>query len=291
MLIAGIDIGGTSVKCGLIDPVRGVLLQQSFPTGRIPPEDLVAQIVSWVRSLPEPPAAVGVGSAGNVNTATNTIKAGNLGWHDVPLRAMLAANLSVPVWVDNDAQAALAAEVRYGACQGLRHVVYLTLGTGVGGALLLDGRPYRGHDNVGAELGHMITHAGGRSCVCGRRGCLEQYASATALKRYAKGMPVREVLDRLQAQDPGIVRAFDHFAREVAIGLSSLTAIFAPERLVLGGGVSHAGPLLLEAVARHFGGPVSLARHGNDAGMLGAAALAGLHANLPGWSEKGIACV
>lgn len=291
MLIAGIDIGGTSAKCGLIDPARGVLLQHSIPTGRIPPEKLVAQIIPWIHSLPEPPAAVGVGSAGNVNTATNTVAAGNLGWRGVPLRALLEAGLSVPVWVDNDAQAALAAEVRYGVCRGLRHVVYLTLGTGVGGALLLDGRPYRGRDNVGAELGHMITHARGRACVCGRHGCLEQYASATALKRYAKGVPLRDVLERTQAGDPAFVRIFDRYAREVAIGLSSLAAVFAPELLVLGGGVSHAGPMLLEAVGRYYGGPVCLARHGNDAGMLGAAALAGLHAGLPGWSEKGIACV
>ena len=291
MLIAGIDIGGSSVKCGLIDPERGVLSQQSFPTGRIPPEDLVAQIAPWIRSLPERPAAVGIGSAGNVNTTTDTVKAGNLGWLDVPLRAMLEAALSIPVWVDNDAQAALAAEVRYGVCKGLRHVVYLTLGTGVGGALLLDGRPYRGRDNIGAELGHMITHAGGRTCVCGRRGCLEQYASATALKRYAKGLPVRDLLGRVQANDPDAVRVLDRYAREVTFGLSSLEAVFAPERLVLGGGLSNAGVTLLEAIAKHYAGPVCLARHGNDAGMLGAAALAGLHAGLPGWSEKGIACL
>lgn len=289
MLIAGIDIGGSSVKCGLVDPARGLLEQQSFPTGRILPEDLVARILLWIRGLPEMPAAVGVGSAGNVNTATNTIKAGNLGWRDVPLRAMLETGLSVPVWVDNDAQAALAAEARYGVCQGLRHAVYLTLGTGVGGALLLGGQPYRGRDNVGAELGHMITHAGGRACVCGRRGCLEQYASAAALQRYAKGLPVREILERLRAGDPALDAVLDRYAKEVAVGLSGLYAIFAPELLVLGGGLSHAGEALLEAVGRHFKGPVRLARHGNDAGMLGAAALAGLYAGLPGWSEKGIA--
>ena len=190
----------------------------------------------------------------------------------------------MPVWVDNDAQAALAAEVYDGVCRGEKDVVYLTLGTGIGGAMLIDGRPWRGPDYTGAELGHIITHARGRKCTCGRRGCFEVYASANALARMARCSTqkvVRGVLDG----DAEMNSVFNRYIEELAIGVTSLFMVFKPNVLVLGGGLSAAGDVLLTRLQAAVGAEfernpdychmrIALAQHGNEAGVLGAAALA-----------------
>lgn len=138
--------------------------------------------------------------------------------------------------IDNDAEAALAAEtLPGGSCFGLESAVYLTLGTGIGGALLINGRPWRGHDNAAAELGHFVTHAGGLKCACGMNGCFEMYASAGALTRLAGGVRARTVIDRARDGDADMLAVLDAYAREIAIGLCSLYMIFRPQAIVLGG--------------------------------------------------------
>lgn len=284
MSIAGVDIGGTSVKMGLLREGEGLVWQKKIPSVVGDAEKLTARIAEALKECPERPERIGVGTAGSVRRTDNTVTAGNLGWVDVPLGRLLGEATGLPVWVDNDAQAALAAEVYDGACRGEKDVVYLTLGTGIGGAMLIDGRPWRGPDYTGAELGHIITHARGRKCTCGRRGCFEVYASANALARMARCSTqkvVRGVLDG----DAEMNSVFSRYIEELAIGVTSLFMVFKPNVLVLGGGLSAAGGVLLTRLqaavdAEFVRNPdychmrIALAQHGNEAGVLGAAALA-----------------
>ena len=284
MSIAGVDIGGTSVKMGLLREGEGLVWQKKIPSVFGDAERLVARIAAALRECPERPERIGVGTAGSVRRPDYTVTAGNLGWVDVPLDRLLGEATGLPVWVDNDAQAALAAEVYDGACKGEKDVVYLTLGTGIGGAMLIDGRPWRGPEYTGAELGHIITHARGRKCTCGRRGCFEVYASANALARMAR-CSTQKVVRCVQDGDEEMNRIFNRYIEELAIGVTSLFMVFKPKVLVLGGGLSAAGDVLLtrlqDAVSAQFeANPdychmrIALARHGNEAGVLGAAALA-----------------
>lgn len=284
MRIAGVDIGGTSVKMGLLKEDEGLIWQKKIPSVSGSVEKMALRIAEALKECPKPPERIGVGTAGSVRQTDDTVTAGNLGWVDAPLKQLLAQATGLPVWVDNDAQAALAAEVYDGACAGEKDAVYLTLGTGIGGALLIDGRPWRGPDHTGGELGHIITHARGRRCTCGRHGCFEVYASANALARMARCSAqrvVRGVLDGDEEMD----RVFNRYIEELAIGATSLFMVFKPNVLVLGGGLSAAGDVLRDRLqaaidAQFSANPdychmrVALAEHGNEAGVLGAAALA-----------------
>ena len=167
----------------------------------------------------------------------------------------------------------------------LGSILFFSIGTGIGGAFLIDGRPFRGYNNTGGEIGHMITHADGLPCACGGRGCFEQYASATALSRMAGGIPVPEVFARAEAGDPSMSDVLDAYAHELAVGLSGLFAVFRPQVLVIGGGVSEAGEPFLRRVRFHAyekcpstpaqeKPDIRLARLGNMAGVIGGAALA-----------------
>ena len=198
---------------------------------------------------------------------------------------MLSRRLKLPVWVDNDAQTQLAAEWWDGACKGLQSVVYLTFGTGVGGAFLFNGRPWRGHMNTAGEIGHFITHADGLQCTCGLKGCYEMYASAAALTRMAHRDTAKEVIDAARDGDPEMSDIFRKYLHEVAIGIASIYMLFCPEAIVLGGGISGAGDFLLHTLndelkttapvqAASISNILCLAVHRNDAGIRGAAALA-----------------
>ncbi|MDW7656538.1 MAG: ROK family protein [Bacillota bacterium] len=286
MRIAGIDIGGTTVKIGLFEPDKGLIGRTQLATITGNPEALVDSIKETVQQLAVD--FIGIGTAGAVDTSTGLVTAGNLHWRDVPLRQLMEQRLCCPVWVDNDAQAALMAEHYNGACAGFRNVVYLTLGTGIGGALLLGGKPWRGHDNTAGELGHIITHADGLPCSCSKCGCFEVYASASALSRMAGGLAAKDVIDAARAGDPEYLDLFAVYLHELGIGLVTLIMIFNPEVIVIGGGISSAGDILLEGIRRevkalfagrpnYFKGTIQLARHRNDAGMIGAAVLAQSH--------------
>lgn len=289
MYIAGIDIGGTTIKCGVIKKGQGLVDSVKIPTVRENAAAVIEIIASFIRESVHPMELVGVGTAGWVNTEKDRVSAANLGWLDVPLRQELAQRTGLPVWVDNDAQAAMAAECLDGALAGVKNAVYVTLGTGVGGALLIDGRPWRGRDNCGAEIGHIITHGDGLPCPCGRRGCYELYASAQALSRLTQGQKsAKEVIDAARAGDSEMSQLFHQYVREICLGLVSLEMVFSPEVFVFGGGVSGAGDFLLDALKRclteeyasvqaPFRAQLRIAQHRNDAGMLGAAALAEYH--------------
>ena len=285
MRIAGVDIGGTSIKVGIFEDST-LLRKTSAQTPFRQPQAVCDEIARMLKD--ERIAFVGVGTAGSVNIAEGTVSASNLGWTDVPLRRMLSEILQLPVWVDNDAQAALMAEWMDGVCKDCECALYLTLGTGIGGAMIVDGKPYRGKNNLGAEFGHMITHACGPKCGCGRRGCLEYYASATALRRMGGGKSTQEIIHLAKSGEPKMRAVFDRYVRELVLGMNNLIMAYDPEIIVLGGGVSGAGAFLSDAcqkeLARLFSQTtdpllchVRIAHHQNDAGIIGAAGLAKMH--------------
>ena len=283
--IGGVDIGGTSVKFGALENGRNLVYKTSLPSVLNHPDGMVELIAKMVEECPYTISKLGVGTPGTVLLPQNLVSAANLGWHNTPLCAMLNRRLKIPIWVDNDAQTQLAAEWWDGACKGLQSVVYLTFGTGVGGAFLFNGKPWRGHMNTAGELGHFITHADGLPCTCGLKGCYEAYASAGALCRMAHRDNAKEVIDAARDGDPEMMAVFRAYLHEVAIGIASIYMLFCPEAIVLGGGISAAGDILLHTLAQELkrvdpskAADISqllcLAVHRNDAGIRGAAALA-----------------
>lgn len=285
MFFAGIDIGGTAVKLCVMNERGQILREGAVDTIRDDPEGLADRIAEALEGMNYPLTAAGVSCAGRVNTQTGLIIASNLRWMKVPFRAILEQRLGCPVSIDNDVAGALYGEWTQGACQDERNVLYITLGTGVGGAFLLDGKPYRGHNNTGGEVGHMITHADGLPCACGGRGCMEQYTSMTALSRMAGGISTYEVFRRAEAGDEAMNRVLDQYAHELAIGLANLTGMLRFELVVLGGGGANAGEPLLRRVRDQLYNHcpsmptqelprITLATLGNKAGMIGGGMLA-----------------
>ena len=287
--IAGVDIGGTSVKFGVLEEDGSLIDSTQVPSVVGDPEAMVELVARLVEESPYPIAMVGVGAPGAVLMPQDLVTASNLKWHDVPFRAMLARRLNRPVWVDNDAQAQMAAEWWSGACKGINNVVYLAFGTGVGGAMMINGKPWRGHQNTAGELGHMITHADGEPCSCGMKGCYEVYASASALVRMGGGRKsAKEIIDLAREGDGEMTKVFGQYLHEVALGIAGYYMVFRPEAIVLGGGISAAGEFFLEGVkqalreiqpnfAEGACRRMCLAMYRNEAGMRGAAALAAIN--------------
>lgn len=285
MYTIGIDIGGTSVKIGVIGRNIEPIWRHEIPFEKGDPEAMLLKIADCVRMAGEryPISRAGVACTGSVDLQTGRVWGDNIEFKGVPVRDILTEELGLPVWVDNDAQAAMQAEWTSGACKGANHAVFLSYGTGVGGALIVNGQPYRGRANGGAELGHIIVHAGGEECLCGMHGCYEAYASATALAKMA-GRPAREAIDLARDGDRRMREVFRQYCYEICLGMISLMAIFEPEVVVMGGGISGAGRYLLDTVHEVMAeiDPwvyssdvlITLARHRNDAGIIGAAALA-----------------
>jgi glucokinase len=308
--VLGVDVGGTKVAVGPVDRDGNELAPTTFvePT-RTEDQDafLGGLAASLRRALVEfqrfEPRAFGVACAGTVDSERGVVFASpNLPLADVPLGGILQKALGLPVVLDNDVNAAIRAEATVGVAAGLRHVVMLALGTGVGGGLWLDGRVYRGASGGAAELGHMIVRAGGLPCACGSRGCLEMYASGRALVRYAAARagdrdtdPSGE-LTALQEQgrltggavtklalagDTAALDAVHELARWLGTGLVNVTNAFDPEMIVVGGGVGDVGELLLtparDAVRKLALPPgrdsvrIAGAQLGNRAGVVGGA--------------------
>jgi glucokinase len=253
--------------------------------------------------------AVGLGIAGFVDASRSVVYfAPNLlGWRDGPLRDEVEKRVGLPVVVENDANAAAWGEARFGAGREERYIACVTLGTGVGGGIVVDRELFRGGFGVGAEIGHIQMVEGGRPCGCGQRGCWEQYASGGALVRYAReraaeerenaeillslgdgtpeGITGRHVTRAAHQGDSVALAAFAELGHWVGQGLADLAAVLDPECFVLGGGVSEAGDVLLKPTAAAFEqlltgrgrrplAEVVLAQLGNDAGLVGAADLA-----------------
>lgn len=196
-------------------------------------------------------ATVGIGAAGFIDHEQQRVMfAPHLSWRAEPLAKRLAERLAMPVLVDNDANAALWAEHRFGAAMDVQDAVMITLGTGIGGALLAGGQLYRGHNGMAGEFGHMQVLPGGRPCECGRTGCWEQYCSGKALARFARGagseLAGPALTQAAREGDPVASGAFTEVGRWLGVGVSNIVAAFDPALVVVGGGVSAAGGLLLD---------------------------------------------
>ncbi|HET9657835.1 MAG TPA: ROK family glucokinase [Kineosporiaceae bacterium] len=309
-LAIGVDIGGTKVAAGVVDGQGRVLARARRLTPSRSPkavEETIAEVVGELRDRHEV-TAVGIGAAGFVDAErARVLFAPHLAWRNEPLRAAVADALGLPVVVENDANAAAWAEWRFGAGRGEPRLVCVTLGTGIGGGIVLDGQVQRGRYGMAGEFGHMVVVPDGHRCECGNRGCLEQYASGNVLGREARelaraGSPVTvPLMDRVggdvdalvgpviteaaQDGDPVAVELFEEVGRWLGIGLANLAAALDPGMFVIGGGVSDAGELLLrparESFRRALTGrgfrpepPVVRAELGPEAGLVGAADLA-----------------
>jgi len=292
-LAIGVDIGGTKVAAGVVDDEGKVIDTERRPTPGhdvAETERVIAEVVSELGKRHEI-VAVGIGAAGWIgNDRATVLFSPHLAWRNEPLRDALADRIGSPVTVENDANAAAWAEYRFGAARGSRVVVCVTLGTGIGGGLVISGVLYRGAYGVGTEYGHMSVVPDGRRCACGNRGCWEMYASGSALARDARELadisPVAaHRLLELAGGDPAAVEIYTTMGQWRGRGLANLAAIIDPVVFVIGGGVSEAGDLLIvparETFRRSLTGrgfrpmaDVKLAELGPDAGLVGAADLA-----------------
>lgn len=308
-LAIGVDIGGTKVAAGVVDEEGGVraLVRRPTPGDVAGTEDAIAGCVEELADRYDV-MAVGIGAAGWIaNDRATVLFSPHLAWRDEPLRESLIGRIGLPVTVENDANAAAWAEYRFGAARGERVVCCVTLGTGIGGGLVVSGTLYRGAFGVAGEWGHMTVVPEGRRCACGNRGCWEMYASGTALARDARelaevspvsahrllqiagGKPAAltgtDVTAAAREGDPAAVEIFTAMGRWLGQGIASLAAVLDPSVVVIGGGVSEAGDLLLrpaqEAFAANLTGrgfrpaaPIRIAALGPDAGLVGAADLA-----------------
>ncbi len=310
----GVDIGGTKIAAGVVDEEGTILAQTRRATE---PDDAssidraVAEVYAELSASYEV-ASIGVAAAGFVNSARSTVLfAPNIAWRDYPLRDRVEALIDddVKVVVENDANAAGWAEFRFGVGRDVDDMLMLTVGTGLGGALIVDGKLVRGAWGVAAEVGHMRVVPGGHYCGCGHEGCWEQYASGSALVRDAQAAIIvdaergaallglaggdpqdltgPQITEAAQAGDPLAVELLAQLGRWIGEGSASVAALLDPALVVIGGGVGAAGDLLLAPARKAFADQLSarghrpeaeikLAAMGNEAGIVGAADLARL---------------
>lgn len=262
-LILGIDIGGTKSAAVIGDAEGIVLARVSAPT---PSESwqeaytvlrtLVCEVCRTSEIALSEIAAAGVSCGGPLDSRTGVVYSPpNLpAWDAVPLKALLEADLGLPVRIENDANATALAEHRWGAGQGCRDMAFLTMGTGIGAGLILDGALYRGRRDLAGEIGHATVDPDGPLCLCGKRGCLEAMASGTAIGRMGRerfgeaGLTAHDVCDRARAGDPLACSVIADAARAMGVGLANLLQTLNVERIVLGTLAVHAADLLLEPI-------------------------------------------
>lgn len=294
----GIDIGGTDTKIGLVDVHNKLLDSVCIPTkAERPADEVIRTVAETALSIldkngiaMEQCVGVGIGVPGTVDRKKGIVRySNNIRWEDVPLVKEMSTYLPIPVEIANDADCAALGETIAGAGKECSDVVMITLGTGVGGGVVLDGEIYEGRGIGGSELGHMVIVENGEPCTCGRRGCLEAYASATALKREAKRASKKELIPSeifalAKQGDPAMKEVVETYIRRLGLGIVNIVNIFRPQLVLLGGGISGQGESLLVPLRRIlreecFGGErgdvpeIEEAVLGNNAGIIGAAGL------------------
>jgi glucokinase len=303
----GVDLGGTKMAVGVVDSDQQVRYQGSEPSTGLSEERLIEELTRELQEAKEARPdvlAAGLGIPATIDHDRGVaIHAVNLTITDVPIRDLMQERVGLPVFVDNDANVAALAEFLYGAGRGARDVVMLTIGTGIGGGLVLGGEVYRGSTGAAAELGHIVIEENGPPCQgnCPNHGCVETLASGTAIAREGKAAAEREpdsALGKALAQGPIVGKTVTDLAmkddalatdvvaeagRHLGVALASLANIFDPDLFVIGGGVSIVGDLMLGPARRELQAralrpmnqtPVHLAELGPEAGMIGAAAMA-----------------
>lgn len=307
----GIDVGGTGIQVGLVNKDLQIISEASIPTRTdIPFEDQVKEIASCVLSVipsaglsPDEIESVGVGIPGIASASGEIIKCTNMGWHHVPFAEVFRRIYNKPVFVDNDANVAALAESVAGVSAGTSSSVFITIGTGIGSGIIIDGRIWKGAHGIGGELGHVIFDLDGVPCSCGNHGCLERYCSATAIIRMGReaakqhpdtlmmklaennpsNITAKIVFDAARQEDPVGVEVYHRFIGYLAQAVASVVNLIDPEVIVLGGGVSKAGTFLLRPLIREFPRyvlfddqplpEIKLAVLGSEAGIIGAAML------------------
>jgi glucokinase-like ROK family protein len=310
MFRIGIDLGGTNIAVGAVDEAYHIVSKVSIPTGSHRPwQEVVADMGNAAEqaaakaglSMSEC-ASMGIGSPGNCDSGRGVVvRAYNLGWLEVPVCQTLHERFGVPVKLSNDANCAALAEAVAGRARGKQDVVMITLGTGVGSGIIINGQIYAGMRSAGGEWGHTVLVLDGEECTCGRRGCWEAYASATALIRQTRQAALehpqsllaktpaekingRTAFDAARAGDEVAKGVVTQYIAYIGAGLTDLVNALAPEMIVLGGGICNEGETLLaplrDYVADHCFGQhegaipeIVAATLGNDAGIIGAAAL------------------
>ena len=303
----GIDLGGTNLRTAVVDGTGAILVEdrRPAPMGWEPLRAAMVAAVETVRATYPDVTAIGVGAAGMVGRDGVVRYSPNVhAFSDTPVRADLEAALGLPVVVDNDANVAAYAEVRVGAARGCDHALVITLGTGIGGGIVVDGKVLRGANGFAAEVGHFQIDPHGARCACGEPGHWEALASGNALGAQAREAAAagradavvaragsidairgEHVAEAAAAGDPGALVLIDTFAGHVAVGLVGLANILDPDRIVISGGLVALGDLLLDPVRRHFVGHIEgaaartgleivPAELGTRAGVVGAALLA-----------------
>jgi glucokinase len=303
----GVDLGGTKMLVGVLADAEPLYEQREASTGQTEDElvELLVREIEEARQARPGVAAVGLGIPATIEHDSGVaVAAVNLPLSNLPIREIVAERTGLPVFVDNDANVAALAEYLYGAARGMPHIVMLTVGTGIGGGLILDGEIYRGSTGAGAELGHVVIQADGPPCQgnCPNHGCVEALASGTALGREAraaaesapesalakvleegKEVDGRAVTEAALAGDETAIGVFELIGSRLGVACSSLANTFQPNAIIVGGGVIAAGDLLLEPARREIREralnpmnrtPILEATLGNDAGMIGAAAMA-----------------
>ena len=301
----GIDLGGTNIKYGLADHLGNVLYDSIKPT-YLPGKsvydnilDIVLELKAHAASNGLSPEGIGIGVPAIIDEGLVTACTANLPeLEGMPLGSRLATQSGMRVSVGNDANLMGLAEWKFGAARNCTDAIFLTIGTGIGGAMLVNGKLYAGYRNRGAELGHIIVETDGRSCGCGGKGCLEAYASIKALiEDYKSNLPEQEkdrleketvitgslIISRYLENQPAAVLAMRHHFDYLTAGIAGLINIFSPQKLIIGGGISDAGDFYIQQIREQamdramketsLNTIVELAQLGNKAGFLGAAAL------------------
>lgn len=309
----GVDLGGTNIVVGLVNDLGELLETKSCPTGRERGFDaVVSDIVRMVKEFlsqkqveHDPIKGIGIGIPGIADTETGVvISCVNLFWENVPLKEAMESALDLPVFIGNDATLAGLAEYEVGVMKEAKSGVFLTLGTGVGGGIIMDHKVISGKHGIASEVGHMVVGKLDQACNCGRKGCLEQFASSTAIIAYAKNhlaehpdsvlhersggniesVDGRMIFDAAKEGDTFALKAVHRLAHYLAVGIMNIISVLDPEMFVLGGGIANAGEFLLDIVRENVNkekyfpavpvGKICLATLKNDAGVLGGAFLA-----------------
>lgn len=308
----GIDLGGTNIVAGVVDEEYNIIAKASTKTNCPRPEKEIAddmakmalQAVKNAELTIDDVEWIGIGTPGIANSSNGVIeRANNLGFFNTPMVKYISESIDKPVFIENDANAAAYGEYVAGAAKGAKNAVCITLGTGVGGGIIVDGKIYAGSNFAGAEIGHTVIEVDGAQCSCGRKGCFEAYSSATGLIRMSKEamaqfpdsimnkmaeekgkVTARTSFDAMRAGDKPAKDVVDKYIKYLAAGITNTINIFQPDVLCIGGGVCNEGdPLLLPVKAlvekEDFANKsekrteIVIAKLGNDAGIIGAAFL------------------
>lgn len=292
----GIDVGGSSLKCGLVNEMGEVIYSFLFPLNNVLTEgEVIALINAAIRKCVEHAPAqvigVGIGFPGIVDQNIVIGGADNLpGFENLDLGKIIAGSTSLNVVIDNDANMMGWGELIYGSAGNCTDVVFITVGTGIGGGLIINGKLYGGYKNRGTELGHITIQHGGARCSCGSSGCFEAYASVAALiNDYAElhgtdaeGITGKMIIDKYRANEAQAIEVMEKHFDYMATGIASFVNVFSPQKVVIGGGISESGDFYIEEIKRRvleiaMPGTVQFtrivaAKLGNQAGLLGCAA-------------------